>query len=497
MEKITVKKVLMIVLAAIVAVVVVGAIGLVINWYQFRGKGVSTYEELINLKYNDDNIYLTADIDCEYNTIEPISCSYFDGNGYTIKNAVISNVSVENKTAFFSGGESIKNVNFENIRVKSAMALSAAIVCNNRCNSIENVHVKNCEMEIGQGKAQGALNSYSPADSYVGVIFGGESNPIGGVSKIKCDIKNCSVDNVKIKFTGIEVNSAYGNYGTLYAGGIAGRCRDVSDCRVENCSIEVESKHTYNDVYLGGIVGYSENAISNSYSAKNTLTAVARYRSTSMGLGSAATIYVGGIAAKSANGSQMKYCYAENNNIDGNCAGEIFAGGIIGFSEKTTVSQCYAKSNEIYIHGNLTDIKNTLTQYAGGLIGSVKGCSVMACYAYNDKAIKHSCDSTEMRFAKVAGLIGEIDDSTVMNCATYNHAIDAANSDEFAVTNSGDITECYVSNTKYGNVNNCDVLDSAVWQQPNEIKTKLKLMGSYWKYENESIPYLDFKQSNE
>ncbi len=66
---------------------------LVLLCFLFVGckKSISTYEELIAINSEEEEEYeLTADIDCNFNTISsPIYLANLDGQGYTIKNSRI------------------------------------------------------------------------------------------------------------------------------------------------------------------------------------------------------------------------------------------------------------------------------------------------------------------------------------------------------------------------------------------------------------------------
>ena len=105
-------------------------------------KSVSTYEELVaGYSWNSTDGYgysvkLKNDIDCEFATISPLLLGKtFDGNGYTIKNAVVK--PDNGYASFFKGNDCIKNVTLENITVQGGGRCDA-IVASSGCSEISN-----------------------------------------------------------------------------------------------------------------------------------------------------------------------------------------------------------------------------------------------------------------------------------------------------------------------------------------------------------------------
>lgn len=454
---------------------------------------VSSLEELLK----GGNMKLTCDIDCEYETIEGISSAHFDGQGYTIKNCVITCSTYNGTPSFFKrGASSIKNVTLENITVKSTNTLSTAIVINADCDLIENVHVKDSKLSGGQAVYGSGLGK-SVQDCYIDVIYGGyypSSKNNSPTKDFSCDINNCSVENTNIEVNGYKSSS---NSANMYVGGIAGGCNSISNCSVKNCKITTTAADIYNYPYVGGLVGYSEGSIEYSYADNNVLISEAHYYQASLMAGySSSTVYVGGLAAYIKGSGQIKYCYAQNNTMIAYSTGDAYAGGLVGYLDRASVNQSYAKHNPIELQGYSKDANSlsSVLRRAGGLIGSANNSAITSCFAYNDSTLceqnigdlKYSTDS------KIAGLIAGLDSISVTYCATYNLDIVSSTKDEFIPYALDNLNSCYVSSADFGNANNCELVDNAFWNSPDTVKSSLNLMGYYWQLNSGELPSLVF-----
>ncbi len=465
--------------------------------FVFNKTKVSTLEELLNAR---GYAVLTNDIDCGYETIDSINCDSFDGQGYTIKNAVVSSPNQDYYTASLFNASSVQNLFLENITVKVENALGVGIVSGGNTSYISNVHITNSSIQSKGQMVHGHSLGRAVQECYVGGIYGGiyrETNHGGIVKNLDCVIKNCSVDNLTIEVSGYDGSKA--NYEDIYIGGIAGACNNITDCSVTNTTISATATGIYNNPHVGGIVGYSEGKIENSFSKDNSLTANANYYSKgAFSLYSTSCLYLGGIVGSlKESGAEINYCYSESNNLNANCSGDIYAGGLIGNADKAAVNQCYSKNSYIAMANYAEGNKNSVIRRTGGLIGSSKNNSVTSCFAYNDnKLIELSSGFKNTSDSKIAGLIADVDSCSVMYCASFNKELVSTTTDEFIPSSISGLKDCFIFNDKFGNINHCGIESEEFWFMPNTIKNSLNLLGTNWQFSTSEIPYLDFNDNN-
>lgn len=444
---------------------------------------VSTFEEL---KAATQKIKLKNDIDCNYETISAFNCTEIDGQGFTIKNCVVTASGYNKSASLFSAGtEAIKNLNLENIVVKGSDGMGAAVVCVAKCDKIENVHVKNSKVSCGQGLYGTGLGR-TVARSYIGGIYGGYWEK---KEYFDCEIANCSVQGLEIEVTGYDSRDIYAD---MFAGGIAGGANKISGCSAVDCKITANATSIYGEPYVGGIAGISKGTIENSFANGCTLTANAKWYQKNVTLMySTSSAFVGGIAGETTDNANIKYCYSESNGFYVYSSGDLYVGGIAGEMQSGTMTQSYAKSNYIeagsYIEGNLDSVERR----AGGLVGSAKNGTISSCFAYNDNSfVEKSSGFTNDEDSEFAGLIASAAGVNVMNCATYNKAIKSVITDEFIVGAAGSTDDCYVSATDYGNAHGCEILSEEFWVSPNLLQENLNLFGFYWDLTAGELPRL-------
>ena len=210
---------------------------------------VSTAEELRGAE--GANVILKNDLDLEGGIFEPVSVASFDGGGHTISNAVIVASGSKEHASFFSRVKSgVRNVTFENISVSSEGTSYAAIVWDgvDRGDSkqdervgFENVHVKNCTLDVLQ-----------KTNEEVG-YFGGLAGICGGDSFV-----GCTINNLTAEVAGYDPaqDGTYVIGPDLYVGGFAGSANHLTNCSVSGSRITVSSKQRYSEPYVGGLVGY-------------------------------------------------------------------------------------------------------------------------------------------------------------------------------------------------------------------------------------------------
>lgn len=478
----------------ICAIIVAGAISVVstgllmLTGCSDKYYEISTFEELMS---NDKkNIKLTNDIDCKNQSIKSINCSKIDGQGHIIKNAVISSPNEYSYTASLFSAETIQNITLENITVQVEKALSVAIVSGGNSKLIENVNVTNSKISCSNPIYK-SNTSWNAEGFCVGGIYGGyyRETKNGAIEKsFDCKIINCSVLNTTIEVSDTPIS--------IYSGGIAGGCNNIIGCTVKD-SIIVSEVSNITSPHSGGIVGRSEGTIENSATLNTRITAVApKYTSSIMGI-SSSDCYAGGIAGTIKSENAVKYCYGDGNSIYADCSGDIYVGGLIGYADKTTVTQCYVKDTYIRMEGYVkAGNLGGVSRRAGGLIGSSNNNAVTSCFVYNKQHIHEASEDVSSTNSRLGGLIGGCKELTVMNCATHNNFIGNDNksfeTDEFIPISVNGVYNCYVSDNKLGNINNCEVINDEFWSVPNTIKNKLNLTGNYWQFKISNLPYLDF-----
>lgn len=231
------------------------------DWKQIN-KGLNqNYALMTDLDFNGYNDYYINNFS-----------GRFEGNNHTIKNIKISKNGVSGLFNQMNG--QMNNVNFENLNKDSNSTYAGIVGYSNRYGRFNNVHVKNVYIVTPENKTSDTF--------FAGGLIGQTS-----ASKIQ----NCSVTNVQIvsdanianvSVGGLigysdssHVNNSYAqdvnlsvtNSTTIYGvGGLFGRINNgnsiISDCYATG-------KVHNNNLYTGGIAGYSQGSIERCYSSVN------------------------------------------------------------------------------------------------------------------------------------------------------------------------------------------------------------------------------------
>ncbi|SFR65038.1 M26 family metallopeptidase [Anaeromicropila populeti] len=344
---------------------------------------LKTTKELVNIRYELDGYYkLGSSINFQGEQWTTIGTStksftgYFDANGYTIENFVISNQTAD-YVGFFGvvNSAEIKNLVLKNVHIIGANKVGGIVGAVMGSSTV----IEGCDV----------IDSVIEGDSYVGGIAGysegiikncsmdgivSGSNYIGGIVGYnnRGSVKECfSLQDINgvsyaggiagYNYTGtiISCESISTITGTYYVGGMAGYSNlgMVADC---NSFTSVNGKS-----YVGGIIGYNNGATieicSNLAEADgNVLELIKENNETALITNgdSFATVngrtYVGGIAGYTYGGT-ASYC-----SNDGSVTGNIYVGGIIGYCVGTVTEEC---TNNAAVQG---------TRYVDNLIGYTK-----------------------------------------------------------------------------------------------------------------------------
>ena len=236
----------------------------------------------------------------------------------------------------------------------------------------------------GNGHTVSNLTIKGSDHSYVGLI----GKNYGAVSGLTLENVQISTDNDSTVNIGALIAS---NYGT-----------------VNGCHANVSINAKRNDAYVGGLIGYNYGTVY----ACSTEGSVYFQNTYSGG-----TVYCGGLIGY--NYGEVSCCYSTANVTATGSAGSssstriAYAGGLIGYSAKGTVTDCYATGN-----ASATISESYNFAYAGGLIGYASSTVISNCYATGNATATVSTSSKSHSRAGVGGLTGYESSCTVTNCYT-------------------------------------------------------------------------------
>ena len=341
---------------------------------------ISTANDLVSWAARTDklttDVVLDADIDMNDQAWTPVGSSMtagegysgnFDGNGKTIHNLNINNVS--GNVGFFGGlaeGGKVHDLKFSDATITGDGSSYAGVVAGANLGIIDNCNVSNSKVSGNNAGAITGNNSVQVNNCNVQDVTINGNYLAGGISAYNYGkIEYCTVsgDNTQIKATGsssraggiVASNSEENNVSTsgrllkcavekanisgVWAGGIAGENAfgTVAQCVVDRSVIIHESGQ--NSTRLGGVVGYNARGeVVASYSAYTTVGA--------QDLNSEA---MGGIVGYNYSSSAYVYgCYSTHVSLLGNAGNNI--GAIAGYNNGH-VTSCYAVLPE-----NVSDI---------------------------------------------------------------------------------------------------------------------------------------------
>lgn len=333
---------------------------------------ISTAESLIQWTERTDklttDVVLDADIDMDGKTWTPVGSSMavgegysgnFDGNGKTIHNLNINNVS--GNVGFFGGlaqGAKVYDLKFSNVIIGDGSSYSG-VVAGANLGIIDNCNVSNSEVSGNNAGAITGNNSVQVNNCNVQdvTINGNYAGGIAGVNHGKIEYCTVSGSGTTITSTGYGAGGIVGStseesgvstsgrvlkcavndvkiFGNR-VGGIAGENSfgAVAQCVVNKCSITTNNYSSGNSACLGGVVGYNTRGdVVACYSANSII-----------GENSESLEALGGIVGYNNNPSANIYgCYSTKNSLYGTVSGtESGLGAIAGYTNGS-VTSCYA-----------------------------------------------------------------------------------------------------------------------------------------------------------
>lgn len=334
-------------------------------YHVYNADGLSAWASQEN--HLNSSVILEADIDMDGKTWTPVGSSMtagegysgnFDGNGKTIHNLNINNVS--GNVGFFGGlaeGGKVHDLKFSDATITGDGSSYAGVVAGANLGIIDNCNVSNSKVSGNNAGAITGNNSVQVNNCNVQDVTINGNYLAGGISAYNYGkIEYCTVsgDNTQIKATGsssraggiVASNSEENNVSTsgrllkcavekanisgVWAGGIAGENAfgTVAQCVVYRSVIIHESGQ--NSTRLGGVVGYNARGeVVASYSAYTTVGA--------QDLNSEA---MGGIVGYNYSSSAYVYgCYSTHVSLLGSAVKNI--GAITGYNNGH-VTSCYA-----------------------------------------------------------------------------------------------------------------------------------------------------------
>ena len=169
---------------------------------------------------------------------------------------------------------------------------------------------------------------------------------------------------------------------------------------------------------VGGLVGRTESDLTNCY-ASGSITVKGKKDNERTYV----NVYVGGLAGWA--GCDITNCYSTSFvdarvNVEygqGKFTGNLLAGGLVGMTNKSEVTNCYATGKVQAV----ADGKDAYAYiYAGGLIGEDSETGITGCHATGDVSATGSISGYEMALTYAGGLVGN-SYATINNCyATGN-----------------------------------------------------------------------------
>lgn len=292
-------------------------------------------------EYNNEYVYYELCRDLDLNDIEwtPIGtqespfCGHFDGNGYSISNLYVQGEKLNDRNLGLFGvcSGTVNNLHIYNAEIHAFMSTTnAGALCGWMYGTAENCGVTNSNLYY-----HGEFGDLATGACFGG-LFGFASNPE------LMPILDCFA-------TDVQTYDIPGN-----VGGLIGYCSVALDRCYATSRLEV-----YHASSVGGLVGHMEGRPSDSIFTIGTAGANQSYATTEISNRESNTeLYMGGLVGLSEDAS-YKYCYATGIATGTACAG---LGGLVGGVFGGFIEQCFSGIK----------LFNMQSLSAGGLVGRYK-----------------------------------------------------------------------------------------------------------------------------
>jgi len=407
---------------------------------------ISTVDELYNMKSNR-SYQLTTDIDLEGRKWNPLEVKGFNGNGHTIKNAVVDlnawhSYTNEDTGAFFKDVRWVYNVEFDNIFCKAnGIHIENFGLIAPSPEYAKDIVVRNSELIFHQSESS-------------------KSYPIGGVI---AHSNEDMVENIKVESSRFFINIV-GESSKIRFGGIVGD--DNYNAGIKNCSLN-SSKiiiNSISSVKCGGIIGSYAKTIENCVSMENEISIISKNIGENC---------IGGVAGESKEMASIINCASANNKISIDSENNYVLGGIIG-NNKSEISDCLSDSN--ILEGEISNPSSKNYALIGGICGqsetTISNSIVHDCNISGTSSTKSSTNHFS------AGVVAKTT-ASITYSAVYNNYISGGNKDVFAPENQGMISNCYIGNSGHTspNVNKIQAIDTT---NAEDMLNNLDLSEKYW-----------------
>lgn len=449
---------------------------------------VSTAQELIDAAEKDRKIVLDSDIDFDYKTLsKPLSIHSLEGNNHKIKNVVVHTTGNVNTSLFTTKDNKflntkISNLILEDVTITGDSTDTASIVSAYAFKEFENIQIKNCELSVTATKKNNCV---------VGVISGGtDPQEINYNKEDQVIVKNCKVSNTKVTVNGTSSGSP-----NLYVSGIAGDAKSISKCLVDNLTIEAKGNYTFQDIFIGGISSHAQGNIDNCEVKNSNLSGTNTWHSSNiLGITDVSKVFIGGIYSTSARGNgaydttnsinNITFCTVHDNTLTAKACGDVRNGGISAFNYGV-INNCVTYKNDIR-RAKVDD--SGYKHLMGGIVGNAVKGTITSVLSYDNQIIDE-INSGAAKEESAGGLFGAIDSAVIKNSATGSNLITQVFADEFGPASSN-ISDSYVSDNRYTNVNNLPVLNKSDFKDSSIMMVKLLFNAPQWDFSGD-MPVLD------
>lgn len=280
--------------------------------------------------------------------------------------------------------------------------------------TIQNLTIKNSKIQGGEGTGGiVGLNGGTIVNCHTEnvEVFCPNNNKVGGISGINMVgswIENCSTQGSVV-------------FGANYVGGITGYMNNNSAIISSSNSSAIGGED-----FIGGIAGI-------------TFYGTQIKNCSNLGLNVTGTNYVGGLVGYSQSNIENSYNHKDNN--EGLVSGTNYVGGLVGLNYLMGNITNSFNCGEIFSHNGLEHAN------FGGIVG-LNNANISNCY----NTAKITVEGNES--TKIGGICGQnLSDSFIYN--SYNIGkIESKNASGDVDANFGEVSNCYYLNTCISNKNN-------------------------------------------
>lgn len=418
------------------------------------------------MKKDCNTLTLNCDIDGGGEEWPGFGSEKFNGNGHVVRN-------FNNDGPLFNRAD-VENATFEDITIVSTGAKAAVVSYG--LGDLTNVHVKDCTLEA---KEELGKNDHG---FLAGILSAGGNYTYSSIDGLHFEdsptITNCSVTSSTLSIADPDFLTV--GYDEAYIGLLAAQAESMQGCKVEDCTMVVDSNGVYSSIYIGGLVGIANGLVERCYAKNNEISYSSKffnYQELTHSYFVPDENFIGGLAGSASN-ANISICYTEENKISIDSVGGFRAGGIVGTITSSSLSQCYDSNTEFVTEGIVHGAK---ARRLGQFCGTMGNATISSSFAYSSIGLADDGEGDKDMDSFVSGFAASSNDtSSIMQCAAYSSSVDGLRTDCFA--DEGPlITSCYMTcDNDTANINEIEAIDSSAWMGEGLI-LRLSLMDSAWK----------------